>query len=182
MKNILFYFFFLIILSCNSVPPKVGSKEKSTTIKEQKMVSDFFIYDITIDTLKLSNQEHQDSVIFYMISGKIKNTSDKTFIKAIFEGQLKIKFDNKEIIESNSYLSTVNNKEYFGMKDFYHKWKPNQSYNFTFKTIGIDKIYSNYTPKQIEYLLSLKAEDPVGYVFNDRIFHKDLKSQWVFKK
>jgi len=195
MKNILLCLFFIAILSCNSNPTKVATKEKSMATKEQKRASDFLISEITTDTLQLAireaknysadDQKYLNSTIFYTISGKIKNTSDKTFVKARFEGQMKIKFDNKEIIERIDLLSSSINGDEIIDWDAYNiskTWKPDEAYSFNFITYGIDKIYSNYNPLQVEYILSLKAEDPVGYIFNDIIFQKDLKSQWVFKK
>jgi len=181
--------FILALLSCNSNPTKVNEKEKSVSTSVPKEATNFLIYGITVDTLKLipASGYGSDSCIFYTISGKIKNISDKTFIKAYFEGQLRVKFANKEIIEKNHLTTSfVNGKGYmgFGISEFTtdNKWKPNEAFDFTFQTTGIDKIYANYMPNKVDYRLELKAEDPIGYVFSDIVFQKDLKNQWIFKK
>jgi hypothetical protein len=173
----------------------VGEKEKTISANVPKIGRDFLVYDITVDALRMLPSEYneQDSSICYTISGKIKNTSDKTFVKAGFIGELRVNFPNKKIVEENSFMeSFINGQEYMNDKDFYDvglrlyttdgNWNPNETFNFTFQTYGLDKIYTNYMPDEVYYVLEVKAEDPVGYVFSDIVFRKDLKSQWVFKK
>jgi hypothetical protein len=195
MKYFLLCFLFISILSCNSNPTKVGEKEKSISANEPKIVRDFLVYDIAVDALKIIPYEYdkRDSNICYTISGKIKNTSDKTFVKAAFAGELRVNFPNKKIIEENDMLHMyINGQGYMNDKDFYDiglkpyitdgNWNPNETLNFTFQTNGLDKIYGNYMPDEVYYVLEVKAEDPVGYVFSGRVFQKDLKYQWKFKK
>jgi hypothetical protein len=194
-KSLSFLIIFILLIACNSNTSKNSKQEDSSKKIEQKTIGDFLIYDLKVDTLQLAkrdaknhsleDQKYLNNSIFYTISGKIKNTSDKTFIKARFEGQLQMKFDKKDLMERiDLFSSTINGEEIIDWDAFNisRGWKPNESYTFTFITFGIDEIYSNYNPNTVNFLLQLNAEDPVGYVFKDIVYSKDLKDQWTFKK
>ena len=194
-KSISFLIITILLISCNSNTSKNLKQDNSSQKIEQKTMGDFFIYDLKVDTLQLAkkdaknhsleDQKYLTNSIFYTISGKIKNTSDKTFIKVIFEGQLQIKFDKKDVMERiDPFSSKINGEDIIDWDAFNisRTWKPNESYTFTFITFGIDEIYANYSPNSVKFLLQLNVEDPVGYVFKDIVYSKDLKNQWTFKK
>lgn len=113
------------------------------------------------------------SEICYVIKASVLNKTSKTITSATIDGKLQLIFTDKTVTGEGDYES--------GFKSKISKnkpWTPNTTKEFYIKTKGIEKIYLNYVPEYVVFDISLKAEDPVGYSFDQDIADMDLKNDW----
>ncbi len=115
----------------------------------------------------------QSSNIYYIIKASVLNKTGKIITSAKVDGKLKLIFKDKTITGESNYES--------GFKSIISEsrpWEANTTREFYIKTEGIDKIYQNYTPEFVVFVVSLKAEDPIGYSFDQDITDMDLLGNW----
>jgi len=172
----LFVTLFLFLFTCS---------QSNIKEKQDKKIDDFSLINITKDTLQLARypfSNGNNKGIIYIISGSIKNNTEKTFTKIQISGGIQLFFDKKQISSTLSLFDCYINKEQimdWELYNFDNLWKPGEVKNISFTTIPIDKIYLNYTPNNSIFLLTIRAEDPVGYVTHEVLYQRDLKIQWT---
>jgi hypothetical protein len=117
--------------------------------------------------------EVNSSGIIYMISAYVINKTNKNITNVAINGVLKLIFKDTTVEGDGNYESGF--KTSISESD---PWKPNTSRKFYIKTKSIDRIYLDYTPEYVVFDISLKAEDPIGYLFDQDITDTDLKKDW----
>jgi hypothetical protein len=137
---------------------------------------EFKIFNCDQNVLKLENQGYyqNSSKIIYVISGSVINRTDKIITSATLEGKLMLIFKDKTIKGEGNYESG-----FITSISENNPWKPNTVQHFSIKTNGIDSLYLRYMPEYIEFDISLKAKDPIGYVYNKDIADIDVRIQWL---
>ena len=135
----------------------------------------FEIVNKVSDTLLLEIPKYysKGKEIIYYIKASLINRTDKTFTSASILGKLNILFKDKTIIEESNWE--------YGFDSRITKsnpWRPGDKISFSIKTTGIEDIYMNYDPEYVYFELSLKAEDPIGFVYDKNIAEYDLKNSW----
>lgn len=113
------------------------------------------------------------SDVVFLIKASVLNKTNKIITAAEIEGKLKLIFKDKTVTGESDYKS--------GFKVLVSKnnpWEPNTTREFYIKTKGIEKIYLNYVPEYVVFDVSLKALDPVGFLFDKDIAEIELKENW----
>ena len=139
---------------------------------------EFEVTEVQKSELKLDKRysyldNTSSSEICYVIKASVLNKTDKTITSATIDGKLQLIFTDKTVTGEGDYDS--------GFKSRVSKskpWEPNTTKEFYIKTKGIEKIYLNYVPEYVVFDISLKAEDPVGYSFDQDIADMDIKEDW----
>lgn len=130
--------------------------------------------ELQLNKTKSYWEEKSSSEICYVMKASVLNKTSKTITGAALIGEFKLIFKDKTVSGEGNYESGFKSKI---SKD--NPWKPNTTRDFYIMTKGIEKIYLNYVPEYIVFDITLKAEDPVGYSFDQDIIDKDLKDDWI---
>ena len=122
-----------------------------------------------------SDKKYKNSTpkIIYKFEGTITNNTDKSIIDADIKGKLKLIFEEKTVEGKSSYYDGFIKKVSKS-----RPWKPGEEKEFKLKTDGIEIVYADYVPPYVIFEIALKAEDPVGYNFDENIKEIELKEKW----
>lgn len=112
--------------------------------------------------------------IYVTCEGDIKNNSGRDLTTWQINGEIDIVYEDKIISEGISNLIAFN-----GDKNI---WKKGESRHFKVRTKDIDTIYANYHPLYVDFNLSLKAGDPIGYEYSKNIYSCNFLSDWQHLK
>lgn len=135
---------------------------------------EFTISSIKTDTLKIYKKyKNSTPEIIYEFRGTLINNTDKSIIDADIEGKLKLIFEEKTVEEKSSYYDGFLKKVSKS-----NPWKPGEEKEFKLKTDGIEIVYADYVPPYVIFEIALKAEDPVGYSFDENIKEIELVDNW----
>ena len=152
------------------------------------------------DTITL--QQNGSSVL--VLTGCIIDEKGKRDIESSFREIKKKYYQNSEIEIKSNYLRYANPKiidpEKFSPIKLYDQqqynllqteiqgflkkvsksnpWKPGEEKEFKLKTDGIEIVYADYVPPYVLFEIALKAEDPVGYNFDENIKEIELVDKW----
>ncbi len=138
----------------------------------------FEVTNITIDTIKLVNQQNYYSKdnsknIIYVLKASVLNKAGKTWTEGHISGNLKVVFKEKTVDGISKWDS--------GFKTKISKsnpWAHNTERDFFLQTTGIEAIYLEYDPEYVFFEVNLKTEDPIGFVYDKNIAEYDLKDKW----
>lgn len=140
--------------------------------------SNFQIINITADTIKLEKENsfystNNPKKIVYVLKASIINKTGKPLTSADITGKLQVIFKDKTIEGAENWES--------GFKTKISKsspWQPNTERDFYIKTKGIEQIYLDYEPEYVFFEVNIKAEDPIGFLYDKGIEEYDLKNIW----
>lgn len=138
----------------------------------------FQITDIEINTIKLEREisyysDSKNKKIICIFKASVKNRTGKTLTSAEISGKFQVIFKDKVIEGKSNWESgfktniSINNP-----------WKPYAKKVFYIKTEGIEKIYLDYEPEYVCFVVNLTAEDPIGFSYNKAIKEYELKKDF----
>lgn len=132
---------------------------------------EFKIKNIQKDTLRIIGRSKKE--VIYEFRGTVINNTEKSIIDAEIGGELKLIFEEKTVSETS-------NSDYgFTRKvSKMRPWRPGEEREFKLRTSGIEIIYADYIPPYALFEISLNAQDPIGYDFDENIAEYDLVEKW----
>jgi hypothetical protein len=142
----------------------------------------FQITDIEKKTINLDKEKNYYSLsktnkIFCILKASVINKTGKTLSSSAISGKFQLIFKDKTIEGDSNWESgfiTKNSKS--------NTWYPNTKRDFYIRTKGIDDIYLNYEPEYTFFIITIIAEDPIGFSYNKAIKEYNLNENWKLLK
>ncbi len=160
------------------------TNNKKSGIENKRGISkNFEITDVKTSKLMLINSAYQyENGIIYAMKGSIINKTNKILVSGYISCRMIVGVNGEK-------AETSYDDEYSNLKpdlSTSNPWKPNTKRDFYIRTQALDRIYFNYDPDYVLFIVHVSADDPfnkpslidIHFTFDEDIAQYNIKAKW----